>query len=125
MNKTVFCCFLVGVLLSALAVECSAQSHFVRFSLDEAYIGEYPPQENRDILRSVGSSTSVGFGYRYSRRHFLLYPCNGRAWSHKDIRREKQNSGACYCGIVHADRAQQEQGLRINVATRKYQNIKT
>lgn len=72
MNKTVFCCFLVGVLLSALAVECSAQSHFVRFSLDEAYIGEYPPQENRDILRSVGSSTSAGFGYRYSRRHFLL-----------------------------------------------------
>lgn len=43
MNKTVFCCFLVGVLLSALAVECSAQSHFVRFSLDEAYVGEYPP----------------------------------------------------------------------------------
>ncbi len=43
MNKTAFCCFLVGVLLSALAVECSAQSHFVRFSLDEAYIGEYPP----------------------------------------------------------------------------------
>lgn len=72
MNKTVFCCFLVGVLLSALAVECSAQSHFVRFSLDEAYIGEYPPQGNRDILRSAGSSTSVGFGYRYSRRHFLL-----------------------------------------------------
>ena len=72
MNKTVFYCFLVGVLLSALAVECSAQSHFVRFSLDEAYIGEYPPQGNRDILRSVGSSASVGFGYRYSRRHFLL-----------------------------------------------------
>ena len=45
MNKTIFCCFLVGVLLSALAVECSAQSHFVRFSLDEAYIGEYPPPE--------------------------------------------------------------------------------
>lgn len=45
MNKTVFCCFLVGVLLSALAVECSAQSHFVRFSLDEAYIGEYPPRK--------------------------------------------------------------------------------
>ena len=45
MNKTVFCCFLVSVLLSALAVECSAQSHFVRFSLDEAYIGEYPPRE--------------------------------------------------------------------------------
>lgn len=71
MNKTVFCCFLVGVLLSALAVECSAQSHFVRFSLDEAY-RRIPPQGNRDILRSVGSSTSVGFGYRYSRRHFLL-----------------------------------------------------
>lgn len=45
MNKTIFCCFLVGVLLSALAVECSAQSHFVRFSLDETYIGEYPPRK--------------------------------------------------------------------------------
>lgn len=72
MNKTVFCCFLVGVLLSALAVECSTQSHFVRFFLDEAYVGEYPPQENRDILRSVGVLSSIGLGYRYSRRHFLL-----------------------------------------------------
>lgn len=62
MNKTIFCCFLVGVLLSALAVECSAQSHFVRFSLDEAYIGEYPPQENRDILRSVGGFIFDWFG---------------------------------------------------------------
>lgn len=62
MNKTIFCCFLVGVLLSALAVECSAQSHFVRFSLDEAYIGEYPPQENRDILRSVGVFIFDWFG---------------------------------------------------------------
>lgn len=45
MNKTAFCCFLVGVLLSALAVESVAQSHFVHFSLDEAYIGEYPPRK--------------------------------------------------------------------------------
>lgn len=62
MNKTVFCCFLVGVLLSALAVECSAQSHFVRFSLDEAYIGEYPPRWNKDIIRSAGVFIFDWFG---------------------------------------------------------------
>lgn len=54
MNKTAFCCFLVGVLLSALAVECSAQSHFVRFSLDEAYIGEYPPDGIKTLFAPPG-----------------------------------------------------------------------
>lgn len=72
MNKTAFCCFLVGVLLSALAVESVAQSHFVRFSLDEAYIGEYPPRWNKDIIRSAGVLSSIGLGYRYSKHHFLL-----------------------------------------------------
>lgn len=72
MNKTAFCCFLVGVLLPAFVAESSAQSHFLRFSLGEAYTGECPPQKNKDIIRSVGSSTSAGLGYRYSKRHFLL-----------------------------------------------------
>lgn len=54
MNKTAFCCFLVGVLLSALAVESVAQSHFVRFSLDEAYIGEYPPDGIRTSFAPPG-----------------------------------------------------------------------
>ncbi len=81
MNKTAFCCFLVGVLLPAFVAESSAQSHFVRFSLDEAYIGEYPPRENKDIIRSAGSLTSVGLGYRYSKHHFLLDVGLGAAYS--------------------------------------------
>lgn len=84
MNKTAFYCFLAGVLLSAFVVESSAQSHFVRFSLDEAYTGEYPPQKNNDIVRSTGSSTSIGLGYRYAKRHFLFDVGLGAAYMYMD-----------------------------------------
>lgn len=84
MNKTAFYCFFAGVLLSAFVVESSAQSHFVRFSLDEAYTGEYPPHKNKDIVRSAGSSTSMGLGYRYARRHFLFDVGLGAAYAYID-----------------------------------------